>query len=293
MMIFKNSDDSEISFQTKKSQSQLARYLCFDDQVRLVTLPLFYLKERIINQHGYSSEAAQFLSWAFASVLFLSSQFKNQEKIKMTVQTTGLGEGWLAEANAFGEVRGYLFKPETIFNPFEKWLGEGTMTVTKFLEVNKFHPVSSTISGEMGNIAQDLEHFLLLSDQIESRVIMSKQWAGLMQALPNCPAEIWKEAQQFFLQLNWDVEAVSIETTRSVEDQLKNYPFIRKLDSYRVEFYCSCHKDRFASYLRALPAEEKKDIQLTEQFPLELRCHYCSSVYAFTREEIDALFDVS
>ncbi len=273
-----------------KAQSQLFRYLCYDDRIEFHLLPLFYLRDRIRVQHEYSEEAARYLSHAFAAALLLSSHLKNQEKIKITVQVSGEGEGWLAEANAYGEARGYLFRPETIRKPYDQWLGEGYLSVTRFLEAQGFHPVTSTIQGKMGDIASDLEHFFSLSDQIDSKIVMGSEWAALLRPLPDCPRPSWLEALDILRGWNWDLDPGRQTETSPFHSQLSELTGIRFLDSYRVEFYCPCNKDRFGAYLRSLPAEDRNDMVENGPFPLEIRCHYCNSVYPFTREELDALF---
>lgn len=208
----------------------------------------------------------------------------------MTVQADGPGEGWIAEANAFGEARGYLFRPETFDEPYEELLGKGYLTVTRYLEANRFSPITSTIQGRLGRIATDLEHYALLSDQIESKVVMSQEWAALARPLPGCSPQLWESAVQAMDNMDWKLGPDSDFELRDFEKQLADLPGIRLLDSYRVEFYCPCQRERFAAYLRSLDPKDREEIKENGPFPVDIRCHYCNTHYLFSREELDAMF---
>jgi molecular chaperone Hsp33 len=42
--------------------------------------------------------------------------------------------------------------------------------------------------------------------------------------------------------------------------------------------------------LAMLPADELNDIRDNGPFPLEMRCHYCNTVYHFDKKEIQAIY---
>lgn len=278
----------------RRARSRLYRLLDQAAQLRLTVVPLFYLRERVALQHGYSEPAAAFLAQALASALLVASGLKDQEKVKILVESHGPGQGWLAEATCSGEARGYLFQPDIppeAIGHWQTWFGEGTFTVTRFMEEMSFSPVSSTIRGRMGAPAADLEHFLWLSDQIPSHVGYGEEWVWLLQALPGCPPQRIEEACHVLEAMDWSQQPNDAGPPILKALHSQGY---RELDSTRVDFFCPCQRQRFAAYLRALPPEERADILKNGPFPVEVRCHYCSSLYSFSREELDALFsDVS
>lgn len=290
-MVFQTTEGRGVEFQRRKAAARLRTLTAFGGLVRFRILPLSYLVGRVRDQHGYDIREATYLGQALAAALLLSASLKNQEKFKIVVEASGPGEGWLAEANALGEARGYLFRPNTYVDPVDHWMGEGRMTVTRFLEANGFHPMSSTISGRLGSIAQDFEHFLTLSDQVESRFRLGREWAVLAQPLPGCRPEHWEATVAF-------LEGLDPDSTEGLEDAEPGFlrafealPEAQVLDAYRVEFFCPCSRERFAAYLRGLPEAERRDILERGPFPLEVRCHYCNSVFGFDEEELHAILD--
>jgi molecular chaperone Hsp33 len=63
------------------------------------------------------------------------------------------------------------------------------------------------------------------------------------------------------------------------------------LASSRVEFLCHCKKERMQSFISALPKKEKKDILEKGPFPIEIRCHNCNTIYNFTKQEIQQIYN--
>jgi molecular chaperone Hsp33 len=53
---------------------------------------------------------------------------------------------------------------------------------------------------------------------------------------------------------------------------------------------CHCSRERLSSILGMLPTAELKDMRDNGPFPLEMRCHYCNSVYHFSKKEIQAIY---
>lgn len=275
----------------KRARSRLTVFTLSNHRVRGAIFPLFLVREEAGLQHGLNGRDQETLAQTLAGAVLLSSTLKNQEKIKLVLQTDGPAQGWIAEATASGEVRGYLFQTGLPHLPPTELYGDGSLTVTRFLEGEKFVPIASTISGKMGNLQADLEHFFELSDQIPSLVRLGKEWAGLIQPLPNCPPEVWQKAEDNFSEAEWDTR----EAPAGEEDA---EAFLKEifgddaavLDRRRVQFFCACHRDRFAAYLKALPPDDKADMKENGPFPVEMVCHYCNSKYCFEREELHALF---
>ena len=62
------------------------------------------------------------------------------------------------------------------------------------------------------------------------------------------------------------------------------------LADQRVEFMCHCSPERVRDVLMMLPVDELNDILANGPFPLEMRCHYCNTVYHFGSEEIQRIY---
>jgi molecular chaperone Hsp33 len=53
---------------------------------------------------------------------------------------------------------------------------------------------------------------------------------------------------------------------------------------------CHCNPDRVRNLLTLLPVDELKDIRDKGPFPVEINCHYCSTPYQFTQEDVVGIY---
>ena len=60
----------------------------------------------------------------------------------------------------------------------------------------------------------------------------------------------------------------------------------RLLDQRGVEFMCHCSRDRIVTMIAMLKREDLADMAANGPFPIEIRCHYCNTVYGFSQKEM-------
>jgi len=63
----------------------------------------------------------------------------------------------------------------------------------------------------------------------------------------------------------------------------------RFLSDRRMEFMCHCSRLRLKQLMALLPLGDLQELRENGPFPLELRCHHCSSRYALERSELDRI----
>ncbi|MFZ5572674.1 MAG: Hsp33 family molecular chaperone HslO [Thermodesulfobacteriota bacterium] len=244
------------------------------------------------------------LGHAYLGAVMMAAHLKGDERLQIRIDCSGPAKGLVVESNAFGEVRGYLKQvPIPIAAPLEDFdlspfLGAGTLTVTKYLK-NAKQPYSGQVLLQYGNIAQDLANYLLTSEQIPSALYLSVQFnpageivgAGglLLQALPGAEEKAVEELEGRIR----GISSLGNDLAGKKPDDLILDVFQRfspkMLDSKRVEFMCHCSRERLGHYLMLLPEKDLQDIRLHGPFPLEMRCHFCNSVYAFSAGEIEEI----
>ncbi len=151
------------------------------------------------------------LGHAYLGALLMTTQLKGRERLALKIECSGPIQGLEVEANAFGEVRGYLKKvpipvekPPEDFN-LSPFFGAGFLSVTKFLE-NAKHPYTGQVILKYGSIAKDLAWYFLQSEQIPSAFHLSIQFdtsgevagaGGLMlQVLPGANAQTVAEMEK-------------------------------------------------------------------------------------------------
>lgn len=263
------------------------------------------VKEMATN-HSLGPYETYLLGQGYVAGLLLSSNLKDDDQINIRVNTDGPARGLSVDTNARGEVRGYLFQnplavPEgTNTLSLAQAMGSGTLSVTRFLEHGRT-PVTGTVTYEAGNFADSLVHYFDQSEQIATAIDISLNFdkagnclgAGglLLQALPGCPDILWNQAAQRLKQIpSIGENAASNHSPQALLSFWFSEWEPQWLRSQRVEFFCPCSRERFESFLKRLPHQDKKDILTQGPFPLETVCHNCASTYAFQKEELQLLF---
>ena len=245
------------------------------------------------------------LGRAYLGAGLMSADLKSIDRISLKIDCSGPIRGLVVEANAFGEVKGYLKQnPIAIDKPMENYdlapfFGSGFLEVTKHLEDAK-QPFTGKIALEYGNIALDLANYYLKSEQIPTAFNLSIKFdrqgivtgaGGLfLQAMPDAADDLVVDLEQRVNQLpslgekfseNQDPESLVQAVFKKHSPQF--------LANRRIEFMCHCSKKRLQKYLSMLPPDDIRDIRQNGPFPLELRCHLCNTAYEFSKAEIQGI----
>jgi molecular chaperone Hsp33 len=246
------------------------------------------------------------LGRAYLGAALMSADLKGSDRIKLKFDCSGPIQGLVVEANAFGEARGYLKNvPIPIEKPMEDFdlspfFGAGFLSVTRYLQDAKY-PFEGRIALRYGNVAQDLAAYYLTSEQIPTAFNLSIKFdkdgnvdgaGGLfLQAMPEARDDLTTDLEQRVVSLPslGEVFAVDKDPETVVRETFKTYS-PRFLANRRIEFMCHCNRERVRSYLTLLPIDELKDMRENGPFPLEVRCHYCNTVYPFTKKDIQKIY---
>jgi molecular chaperone Hsp33 len=149
-----------------------------------------------------------------------------------------------------------------------------------------------------GSLADSLEAYFASSEQLPTRLILAAddaRGAGfLVQKVPGASGadeseleETWRDAQRGIEKLTpADLLACP------VEELLERGFAEHDLRLYRgapVQFECRCNQGRVSGLLRALGADEVRDI-LNEQGSVTVTCEFCHRPYRFDAVDVEALF---
>lgn len=281
-------------------------FLLADGTVRGAFLQGLKLVNEMRANHGLGVLETLVLGHAYMGTLLMASNLKGSDKIVLKITCNGPIEGLSVEANAFGEVRGYLSRnPIPIDSPLESFnlspfFGDGTLSVTRHLESART-PFTGSIRLEHGNIAEDLAAFAAKSEQIPSAFNLSVMFntegtvvgAGgmLIQATPGADPALLKDLQQRARSLPSIGESLSNGMSPEAYLVSELSPFAPSMiGSRRVEFMCHCNKKRFERFVGQLPEEELAAILREGPFPLALVCHNCNTTYHIDRDRIETLY---
>jgi molecular chaperone Hsp33 len=261
---------------------------------------------RMVNEMRWNHELGILetlvLGHAYIGAALMASGLKGGDRLGLQVDCSGPIRGLSVEANAFGEVRGYLKQvPIPIDKPLESFdlspfFGAGFLSVTKVLEDAK-QPFTGKVTLEHGRLAKDLAHYHLQSEQLATAFSLNVAFdrnggvtgaGGLMlQVMPGADDQTLAELENCMAHLTSLGKAVHAEDFPNTLLQATfgaHRP--RLLESKGVEFMCHCNRNRIGAMLAMLKVEEIEDMAANGPFPVKIRCHHCNTTFEFSQEQI-------
>ncbi|HXS21414.1 MAG TPA: Hsp33 family molecular chaperone HslO [Steroidobacteraceae bacterium] len=152
------------------------------------------------------------------------------------------------------------------------------------------------LSGD--SLAGSLEAYFARSEQLPTRVLLAadgERGAGvLVQKLPEEAANDDQQMREIWEQAERGIEQLSAEDLlRCPVEELLGRGFaehdMRLFRGAPVQFECRCSHGRVTSLLRALGADEVRDV-LREQGSVTVTCEFCHRPYRFDESDVEALF---
>lgn len=265
---------------------------------------------RMVNEMRWNHELGILetlaLGHAYLGAALMSCSLKGNDRLSLQVECSGPIKGLVVEANAFGEVRGYLKQvPIPIEKPLESFnlspfFGAGFLSVTKYLEDAK-QPFTGKVMMEHGRLAKDLAVYYLKSEQIPTAFILSiffdelgeVQGAGgvFLQALPGADDKMLADLEQRLRHLPSLGQEVNREAFPRQWLQTHFEPFGSRLLNQRgIEFMCHCNRRQIKAMLGMLESDTLEEMAVNGPFPIQVRCHYCNTSYDFSRPQIEAIY---
>ena len=288
------------------AKDRIYNFLLADGAVRGAILHGTRMVNEMRANHELGILETLVLGRAYLGAGLMSANLKGTDAISLKIECAGPIKGLTVEANALGEVRGFLKNvPIPIDRPMQdfdlsSFFGAGFLSVIRTIEDAK-HPFTGKIALEYGNIAQDLANYYLKSEQISTAFNLSIKYdpegkvtgaGGLfLQAMPGADDALAAELEELVVQLPslGEVFTDGQKPQGLIQAVFKKYT-PRFLANQRIEFMCHCSPRRLRQVLKMLPVDELKDIRDNGPFPLEMRCHYCNTLYHFSKEEIQELY---
>jgi len=287
------------------AKDRLYNFLLVDGAVRGVIIHGTRMVNEMRANHELGILETLVLGRAYLGAGLMSADLKGNGRISIKFDCSGPIKGLIVEANAFGEVRGYLKNvPIPLDKPMESFdlspfFGAGFLSVTKYLEDAK-QPFTGQVILKYGNIAKDLAYYYLTSEQVPTAFNLGIKFdragevtgaGGLfLQTMPQATDDLASELEERVTHLPSLGEVFTEEGDPEtlIQDYFKEYS-PRILANRRIEFMCHCNRQRVKSLLTLLPIDDLKDIRDHGPFPMEMRCHYCNTPYYFSRKDIEKI----
>lgn len=298
-------DDELLKHIASLKEDEREIFLIADGKVRLYAASATEMVNQMRANHHAGLLESYVLGQGYIAGALMSATVKGNDRIQLSIECGGPIKGMQIEAWACGGVRGYLMQnPIPLEKPLESLdtnplYGPGFLSVTKLLEGAKT-PFTGQVMMEYGHLAEDLALYYTQSEQTPTLFYLSLDYdkqgriwgaGGLfIQALPGCPDELLLKLQEKSRNLKSLAKylAEGNDIRSYIEENYAEFG-VEYLEKAPLGFSCPCQKKNFERYLSSLPKKEKDEI-LKGSFPLELECFNCSSIYSFTKNEIEEIF---
>lgn len=289
-----------------RDNDRLSLFTLKEAQIRGAYVQANLVVQEMAVNHSLGPYETFLLGQGYVAALLMTSNLKEDDQLQLRVQSNGPAGGFAVESNVRGEVRGYLFQtplqvPTGTENlSFGQAMGDGFLSISRILDQGRI-PSTGTVTYQGGDLAGSLIHYYDQSEQTRTAFDISLHFdrqgnclgaAGIMlQALPGCSEEDWEQAAQRLSQIPSIGENAAANHAPSALLEFWFSEMAPQLhQSRRVEFFCPCSRERFEKGLKTLSSADRQEILLNGPFPVETRCHHCSSTYLFSRENLEALW---
>ena len=289
-----------------RSNDRLTKFVADGGLIRGAYVQANLVVKEMAQNHQLGIFETYVLGQGYLAALLMASSLEGEDKLNLSVKVDGPAGGFSVDANAYGEVRGYLDQnpirvPADWTDPsLPQILGSGVLQVTRTPEKSRV-PSTGSVEYVPASLAQSLAHYYDQSEQIPTAFDLSLSFdregrllgAGglLLQAMPGFDASRWEAiAQRLYGLPSIGENAAESHSPKALLDFWFSDFGPHVLANHRVEFFCPCSKQKFARFLKGLPAKDRQEILVDGPFPLETTCHNCASAYQFGKSELQDLW---
>lgn len=283
-----------------------------DATIRLIAAVTTNLVAEACDRHKTAPTASAALGRTLTGALLLGNAYKDLEYITLRFDCNGPVGGIVAEASARGSARGYVRNPAAHLPPnslgkldVKGIVGAGMLHVIREagfeigLMKEPYYGSTPIVSGE---IAEDIAHYLSISEQINSAVSLgvfveserervTAAGGYMIQALPGAEESALAAIERAMATAPSVTEAIrgGADAVEMLRLALGDFPF-NTLETRPVEFSCKCSYERVVNIVAALGREEVEDM-LEKDKGAELTCHFCNSVYYLDEDALRGILE--
>jgi molecular chaperone Hsp33 len=266
-----------------------------------------------VRRHQTSPTVAAALGRTLTGTLLLGSSLKELDRLTVQIVGDGPVGGITAEANALGQVRGYVRNPDA-HAPLNEWgkfdvksiVGKGMFYVTREsgYDVGLYRePYRGSVPLVSGEIAEDFAYYLTKSEQIPSAVML-----GVLVKATESENSYVAAAGGMMIQI---MPGADERTIAEIESNVSRTPHITQMigegarpadllrtalgalefeamDEKPVSFSCTCSHERAISLISSIDRTEL-EAMLREDRGAVMTCHFCNSSYSMDEAELESI----
>lgn len=286
-------------------KDRLIRGTAMDGKVRAFAVRTTQLVEELRRRHDTFPTATAALGRTVTAAAMMGAMLKGNERLTVQVKGDGPIGQIIADANANGEVRGYVREPHVHLpsNSKGKLDVAGAVGTTGFIHVTKdlglkepYRGSVPIISGELG---EDFTYYFAISEQtpsavglgvlvdVDSSVIVAGGF--IIQLLPGLNDQEIDAIEQAVGQMP-PVTSL-LDQGMELEEMLSwLLPDVKVLEEMDITFSCHCSRDRVERTLISLGKDELTELQEVGE-ETEVVCDFCNEVYTFSADELQVLIN--
>jgi molecular chaperone Hsp33 len=277
---------------------QWTKCISANGTIRAVAVSALEASNILSDRHKLTGDGQHALAECIVGALLLASYCKGEEKINLNIQGSGWIKQSVIDANANGDIRGYVVErdpAERVIPPEIGPWGTGLLSVLRTKEDEK-QPYIGTVPILTGYLGKDLTFYWVQSEQVPSAVGIFVQLDGgkvthaegvLVQALPGATDEDLAFIESQFKHLGRHVENSPSETPTSLLAYLLQNQSFSILEQTPISFRCSCSIERVK---RSISLIGNKDIQeMIDEGKADVTCDFCAEKYTLSKTDLQGL----
>lgn len=285
----------------------LVKALAYDGQVRAYSVRTTETVGEAQRRHYTWPTASAALGRSMTASVMLGAMMKGEEKLTIKINGGGPLGTILVDANAKGEVRGYVSNPQTHFDLNEQGkldvrraVGtDGTLSVSK--DIGLLQPFVGQVPIVSGELGEDFTHYIVTSEQVPSSVgvgvivnpdnTIQASGGFIIQLMPGTSETIIAEIENRLSEIPTISNMVRQGMTpEEILHEVLGEENVKILDHMPVNFQCQCSRERIHNAIISLGTEEIQDMIETDG-QAEAQCHFCNENYLFTKENLETMLD--
>lgn len=288
-----------------KHKDRILRGTAMGGKIRTFAVRTTNLVEELRRRHDTFPVVTAALGRTVSAAAMMGAMLKGEERLSIQVRGDGPIGLIAAEANAHGEVRGYVNNPHvelTNIRPGKMDVAAavgttGHIHVIKDLGLKE--PYRGSIPIVSGELAEDFTYYFAVSEQTNSAVSLGVLVAPdytvanaggfIIQLLPGVTDDEITELENALSEIP-PVTAL-LEEGLELEDILRRIlPDVTILEETEVHFYCDCSHERVERALISMGQEELEKL-IEEDRKAEVTCHFCNEVYTYDEDQLKSVLE--
>lgn len=287
----------------------LVKALAYDGQVRAYAARTTQTVGEAQRRHYTWPTASAALGRSMTASVMLGAMMKGKEKLTIKINGGGPLGTILVDANANGEVRGYVSNPQTHFDlndqgklDVRRAVGtEGTLSVSK--DIGLLQPYVGQVPLVSGELGEDFTNYIVSSEQTPSSVgvgvivnpdnTIQASGGFIIQLLPGTEEQVIAGIEERLKEIPTISNMVrSGLTPEQILEAVLGEGEVNFLDTMPIQFQCQCSRERIYNAIRSLGSEEIQDMIETDG-QAEAQCHFCNENYHFSKENLEEMLNAA